>query len=65
MTDLYKLRFHYRQQHAAMHTPSEKRAAAIMHTNRRQAACRPRGGVYVRMLMLEIYEGMSIHYLNY
>jgi hypothetical protein len=59
MTNLYKLRFHYRQQHAAMYNRSEKRAATIVDTNRRQAAIRPRGGVYHRLLMLEIEKGRT------
>jgi hypothetical protein len=54
MTTLNTLRFHYCSQDAAMRATREKWADTIMHTHRRQAACRPRGDVYIRLLMLEI-----------
>ena len=50
MSTLLELRYEYRTQH--QHMLSQKHS--IKQTTRRQAACRPMGGVYRRLLMLEI-----------
>lgn len=51
MSDIWDLRAAYVTQHAAM---NRKSRGDITKTTRRQAAFRPRGNVYRRLLALEL-----------
>lgn len=54
-TSLFELRSRYRKQHSDLWFPQNRQGGNLGKTTRRQKNFRPRGGVYKRLLMLDIY----------